>query len=123
MARIAGFGKLSFDQFRSQLDSQDIILFRMEKVLQECLDLACHLAADENWGVPDRYRDAFTLLGSHGVTEPDLTSFLEDAAGFRNILVHGYEKMNLERAFDIYSQRSRFDDFCDAILRRYPANP
>jgi hypothetical protein len=32
---------------------------------QEAIDIACHVVADEGWGIPDSHRAAFELLAAH----------------------------------------------------------
>ena len=46
---------------------------------------------------PDSARDAFRLLASHGLIDPGLATRLGRAAGLRNVLVHDYVAVDLER--------------------------
>ena len=53
-------------------------------------DLAYHVASDAGWPSPANGRDAFALLGSHGVIAHALAERLGKAAGLRNLLVHDH---------------------------------
>lgn len=46
-------------------------------------------------GEPETYRGAFDLLERHGWIERSLAEKLRAMAGLRNILVHGYEIVDL----------------------------
>lgn len=70
----------------------------VERGLQLCaqnvLDVATHIAAAEGRDVPD-YASAIGELGSLGILPPDFASDFSSVAGFRNVLVHGYLKVDL----------------------------
>jgi uncharacterized protein YutE (UPF0331/DUF86 family) len=55
------------------------------------------LAVGTGHGAPATYADAFRQLGAHGLLTDDLTDRLVRATGFRNILVHRYEQLDMER--------------------------
>jgi uncharacterized protein YutE (UPF0331/DUF86 family) len=53
-------------------------------------------------------REVFALLARHGWIPEELAARLRDMAGFRNILVHGYETVDLRIVEDIV--RNHLDD-------------
>jgi uncharacterized protein YutE (UPF0331/DUF86 family) len=55
-----------------------------------CIDIANHVVADRGGAQPETYREAFASLGQMGVIPEDLARVLENVAGMRNVLVHGY---------------------------------
>ncbi len=57
--------------------------------VQNCLDIATHLAAAAGRDVPD-YATAIDRLEELGVLPGDFARRFRGIAGFRNILVHGY---------------------------------
>jgi uncharacterized protein YutE (UPF0331/DUF86 family) len=67
----------------------------LQLAIQSALDAASHIVSDERLGEPDTYRDLFQILQRHGWIPADLASRLRGMAGFRNILVHGYESLDL----------------------------
>lgn len=54
------------------------------------IDVAHHLCAHAGWGPPEDNGHAIHLLADHGVLDHRLGVELRKAAGFRNVLVHGY---------------------------------
>jgi uncharacterized protein YutE (UPF0331/DUF86 family) len=67
----------------------------------ECaLDIANHLIADSGFEAPETYRDAFAILGTHGVLDAELARRMQSWAGMRNILVHLYLDIDHGVAWD-----------------------
>lgn len=64
---------------------------------QACIDIASHVIADRGWGMPDQYRETFTVLALHGVIPDTLAARLRDLTGLRNRLVHAYDDIDGER--------------------------
>ena len=48
-------------------------------------------------GTPKSYADAFTRLGRAGMLAADLADRLVRAAGFRNVVAHAYEHLDMGR--------------------------
>jgi uncharacterized protein YutE (UPF0331/DUF86 family) len=82
--------------------------YRLQVAVEACIDAAEHVIASEGLRSPESYADAFTALGEAGVLDPDLTRSLEDAARFRNLLVHQYGEIDDARVREIL--RTRIDD-------------
>ena len=60
-------------------------------------DLAYHVIADRGWLPPDNAGDAFAVLASHGALDGGLASRLRGAVSLRNLLVHQYADVDLEK--------------------------
>jgi uncharacterized protein YutE (UPF0331/DUF86 family) len=69
----------------------------LQIAIEVCIDVAYHVIADRGWVPPDRAADAFDLLAARGMLDADLASRLGSAVGLRNVLVHQYVKVDLER--------------------------
>jgi uncharacterized protein YutE (UPF0331/DUF86 family) len=67
----------------------------LQIAVQAVIDVATHIVADERLGEPRTNREIFDLLKRYGWISPDLALSLQDMAGFRNILVHGYDAVDL----------------------------
>ncbi len=65
--------------------------------VQEALDIAFHIAADEGWGVPVSYAHSFELLAQHGVVAGDLASAMASVSALRNRLARGYASVDAAR--------------------------
>lgn len=91
----------------------------LQLAIQSALDAASHIVSDERLGEPDTYRDLFQILQRHGWIPADLAVRLRAMAGFRNILVHGYESLDLDIVEQIVTHD--LDDllaFVDAVRKK-----
>lgn len=85
----------------------------LQVAIQICIDIGAHLVSDRGMAPPDDYRGVFASLAEGGVIEAGLSERLADAAGLRNLLVHGYADIDHHR---LWSALSGLDD-----LRRFAA--
>ena len=83
--------------FLRDLDRQESVAFNMHLAIQNCMDIAAHVISDGGLGVPDSAGDMFFLLHENGYLSADLAERMVKAVGFRNLLVHEYEKIDLQR--------------------------
>ncbi len=98
----------------------------VEKLLQElieiCIDIGKHILADEQWGVANEAREIFSILQQKKVLSAAQCRQLQQMAGFRNLLVHLYEKIDEEIVFGIYRKRlgdfTKFSQTIEKFLRR-----
>lgn len=67
----------------------------LQIAVQAAIDVATHIVADERLGEPRTNRELFDLLKRYEWIPLDLALFLQDMAAFRNILVHGYDAVDL----------------------------
>ncbi len=91
----------------------------LQIAIQAALNVASHIVSDERLGEPRTNRELFDLLDRAGYLPGELAMTLRDVVGFRNILVHGYEIVDLEIVKDVVEHR--LDDllsFVDTIRKR-----
>ena len=67
--------------------------------IQAALDIGSIILADQQVRVPNRYSDIFPALAEIGVIPADLAQKLVGMAKFRNVLVHLYLEVDLERVY------------------------
>ncbi len=72
------------NEFRSRLAAEHAI----QLAVQICIDVGAHLIAELGLETPSDYRGVFAGLRPAGL-DAQLATRLTDAAGMRNILVHG----------------------------------
>jgi uncharacterized protein YutE (UPF0331/DUF86 family) len=71
------------------------------------------------WASRARNRELFTLLEQNAWLAASLAQNLRDMVGFRNVLVHGYDRLNLEIVEDVLKNRlGDLDAFVAAIRAR-----
>lgn len=69
--------------------------------IQACLDAASHVVSDDRLGEPKTNQELFRLLEEAGRISRALSAKLRAAAGFRNILVHGYADVDINVTRDV----------------------
>jgi uncharacterized protein YutE (UPF0331/DUF86 family) len=80
-------------------------LHTLQVAIQAALDVASHIMSDERLGEPRTNRDLFTFLARQGHLPGELADRLGRMAGFRNVLVHGYQDVDLAIVRDILVNR------------------
>jgi uncharacterized protein YutE (UPF0331/DUF86 family) len=83
--------------FMQDLDRQEIIAFNMHLAIQNCMDIAAHIISDEGLGIPGSAGEMFFILQENGFLSANLADRMVKAVGFRNLLVHEYQKIDLQR--------------------------
>lgn len=70
---------------------------RLHLALECCLDMGQVIIAHEGARRPDDYREVVEILAEIGVLDEGFADDFAPAAGLRNILVHRYAEVDLER--------------------------
>jgi uncharacterized protein YutE (UPF0331/DUF86 family) len=84
---------------------------------QNALDVATHLVAGAGRDAPD-YATAISQLGEIGVLPRPFADRFRAMAGFRNVLVHGYLDVDLERLHGVLNTHlDEFREFAEHIER------
>ncbi len=78
-------------------DGSDAVVLHLWLAVQLVIDLATALCVRLGLGVPESYRDAFRRLATAGHLEMELADRLARAAGFRNVVAHAYEGLDMAR--------------------------
>jgi uncharacterized protein YutE (UPF0331/DUF86 family) len=73
----------------------------LQIAIQAALDVASHIVSDGHLGEPRTNRELFDLLQRAEWIGETLASALRNMAGFRNILVHGYDTVDLGIVRDV----------------------
>lgn len=71
----------------------------LQLAAQCAIDAALDLISRRGLVAPQTYRDAFTVLATAGIVDHQLLGELQAWAGLRNVLVHMYTKLDLDRVF------------------------
>lgn len=74
---------------------QDAISMNVQRACELAIDMANHLIRVRKLGVPQSSRESFLILGRESVMPADLAESLAKMVGFRNVLVHRYQELDL----------------------------
>ena len=83
------------ERIENDVREERFVAHTLQLAIQAALDVASHLVSDLRLGEPETNRELFQLLGKGIDLPPGLAETLEKMAGFRNILVHGYQTVDL----------------------------
>lgn len=96
---------------------QDSIVLNIQRACEACIDLAMHISASNNFGVPQKSREAFELLFINHVIREETASRMKAMVGFRNIAVHDYQTINVSILKEIIENHlNDFTSFTEQIL-------
>jgi len=80
-----------------------------ERYLQlaiECvLDIGNYVISDRGFRKPDTYAEIFDILLENKIIPKKLFKELEGMSAFRNVLVHDYLQIDLDKVYDILHKR------------------
>ena len=78
-------------------DASDAVVLHLWQATQIAIDLATAACVKWSLGTPATYADAFTRLADAGIVDPALAGRLKRAAGFRNLVAHACERLDMAR--------------------------
>ena len=82
------------ERLSDDVREQRFVAHTLQLAIQAILDVASHIVADERLGEPETLRELFDLLARGGWLPPVQAATLRQIAGFRNLLVHEYAKID-----------------------------
>ena len=93
-----------------------------ERYLQlsiECLiDIGNHVIADSGYRRPENYADVFAVLAESKAIDDKLYQDLQGIAGFRNLLVHDYLRVDLTQVYRIMQDKlPTFERLAEVYLK------
>ena len=86
----------SVDQYSDDWKIQRIIERTLQMMIETCVDIAGHIIADKGFRIPKSYADTFKVLLEERILDRKLSAVMEKMAKFRNIVVHHYDKVDVE---------------------------
>ena len=117
VGQLAEYGNISAEEYTADWKTQRIVERTLQIAIETCLDVAEHVIADRRLRVPATYAEAFEILGEVGLLDPSLRDAMVRMAGFRNVLVHEYARINPGIVVDVLRHRLHdFGRFRDAAL-------
>lgn len=112
--RIAELRTLArLDAIDDDIREERFVIHTLQLAAQAAIDVASHIVSDERLGEPRTNAELFELLHRAQWIDRDLGRSMRNLAGFRNVVVHGYEDVSLEIVKDIV--RNRLVDLLDYV--------
>ncbi|MBP7411315.1 DUF86 domain-containing protein [Methanoculleus sp. 10] len=112
---------ITLAELRADRDKRNMVLHALLVSIQASIDIANHLIAASSSRRPETYRESFAILCDKGLIPEDLGVRLSDLAGFRNVLIHLYCRLNLDEVYGVLQDGlpvvNRYRDLVRAMLR------
>lgn len=97
LARVGARLPADANTFEASTDAADAVILHWWQATQAVIDLAVAACVQLDFGTPPTYAGAFRLLEANGVIESALADRLVRAAGFRNVVAHAYDTLDMAR--------------------------
>lgn len=99
----------SFDKYQASPDVKDIAERNIQVAIEGCLDIAKIVISSKELPEPKDNKGVFTVLAEAGILSEASLKFLVPMAGTRNVLVHGYDKVEDSVIYGVLKRH--LDDF------------
>jgi uncharacterized protein YutE (UPF0331/DUF86 family) len=87
--------------------------------VQNCIDIAAHIISEEGLGIPGSTSEMFYFLQENNYLDDQITEKMVKAAGFRNLIVHEYAKIEIKQVFDIANKNiTDLNEYLKSIFKK-----
>jgi uncharacterized protein YutE (UPF0331/DUF86 family) len=93
---LADLDRVPIASIASDVVHERFVEHTLQLAIQAAQDVASHIVSDDQLGDPATSRRLFDLLAQHGWIPPDLVPPLHRMVGFRNVIVHEYDDVDLD---------------------------
>ncbi len=108
------------EAFKKDRDIQGIVLFNLIQSIQSCIDIGTHIISDSGWEMPGSQADIFETLAQKKVITKPLAGKMIKMTGFRNRIVHEYEKIDLKIVYEVWRRNiGDIERFCKAVVLKF----
>ncbi len=107
LKRLIQIKELSLDDFLNDWKSQDAALHNLQIAIEGCLDIGNHLLSSIGSKAPESYVQIVEILVSEKILPSDFAETAKNMAKFRNLIVHEYLHIDIEK---VYSFLSNIED-------------
>lgn len=110
------------ERYLNEVLIQESVLLNLQRVCDIAIDIANLIVSELDLGIPNTSRDSFELLEEANIVDPELTSKLFRMIGFRNLIVHQYIRIDLNRVADlIENDLTDMETFIKVIIKHFNA--
>jgi uncharacterized protein YutE (UPF0331/DUF86 family) len=110
--------QINFDEYLANKILRGYVERALQVSVQICLDIGAHLIAESGWRQPEDNKDIFVVLTEEGIVPRELLPALMQMAGFRNLIVHDYARVDDALVYGILKRHlTDFERFAVSISR------
>ena len=92
------------EEFLNSYKDVQAVKYSLLEIMEACIDIASHIISVKGFERAESYAEMFEILGKRGIISRDLAEKLADMARFRNLLVHGYARVDNARVLEIVKE-------------------
>lgn len=104
------------DEFLKNWKLQDSALRNFQVAIESLTDIANHIISEKNWDRPTGYKDIIRVLNKKGVIPDEFLDTANKIMGFRNLIVHEYLSLELEKIYDNLTKLDDLEKFLGYLL-------
>ncbi len=97
--------KLGLGDFKKDPRNYYTVERAFQLAIEASHDIANHLISSLDMERPDKYESVFSIIEDNKVIPEGFGEVLKDMARFRNLLVHEYLKIDLDRVYEILQSK------------------
>lgn len=107
--------RFSLTDVRSDKSKEWALRYGFLESIQIIIDIACHIVAKYNLGNPTAYSECIEFLMKYHYIHEGLSSKLVSMIGLRNILVHEYISIEMDKLYELLNNIEDFKEFVDEV--------
>ena len=108
----------SFEEYISSQDHIDIAERNLQVAIESCLDIGKIIITNKKLQEPSDNKGVFAVLAEADIIAKESLRFLMPMAGTRNILVHGYDRVDDALIYGILKKHlNNFEEFLSQIKK------
>jgi len=105
----------SLDDIKNDKVDEWGLRYGLFESIQIIIDLACSIVSEKNLGIPKNYSDCISLLNKNNYLDQGLSSRILSMIGLRNLLVHEYGIIDVEKLYEYLDHLQDIKDFAAAV--------
>ena len=115
--RLKVLAEMPKEEFCTNEDAIDVAENRLRRALEALFDLGRHLLVKSGTGIPSDYRSVIRMLHENRILPEDYANKIAGMAGYRNRLIHDYNKVTPEELYHILQTRlNDLELFCQYVV-------
>ena len=115
LEKLRAIAKMSQEEFLNSPVSQDMAKWNFYVVAQAFFCLFYYIISIKGFEMPGRYEDIIAILAKEKVISDNLAKSLEGMGGFRNLIAHGYFKIDLNKLYGYLRKTKDIKKFLERI--------
>ena len=118
VAKLRELAGLTAEEMRRATEKAWAVQHGLQIAIQTILDIGNHILAAAGVNQVEEYGAIIDGLGERGTLPEEFARRIRPMAGFRNLLVHGYTRIDEDRVVQILREHlDDFEAFCRHVLR------